>query len=332
MVADPEPLLAALADAPRRDRDRRGVASVVAARPTRRHAPRSTVWSTAGTSRSKVASRATSPPRCPTAARSCVASSMPVRDVESFAAPRRGLAGARQPRGERHRRLRVDGLRHRRRFRRSDGRAARRPLLPARQQRPARRASTAGVDATFVVVDNGGGGIFSFLPQADLPEHFETLFGTPQRRRPRRARARVHGIPVTEVGAAATLAPALTDCDRRRWRAGRARAHRPGRRTSPATARSGPRSPTRSDRTSVTPVSYGHLDRHMLGVVRGGRGRAAWVRAWPGSRPTRHRGRTRRRCPRPATRRARAPSSSAPRSAIAHSPSPRASTQPTGPA
>ncbi|HEY3672547.1 MAG TPA: 2-succinyl-5-enolpyruvyl-6-hydroxy-3-cyclohexene-1-carboxylic-acid synthase [Acidimicrobiia bacterium] len=65
-----------------------------------------------------------------------------------------------------------------------------------------------GLDATFVVVDNGGGGIFSFLPQADLPDHFETLFGTPQAV-DLGALATVHGIPVTEVGAAAELEPAL---------------------------------------------------------------------------------------------------------------------------
>ena len=35
------------------------------------------------------------------------------------------------------------------------------------------------LDATVVLLNNDGGGIFSFLPQAAHPEQFETLFGTP---------------------------------------------------------------------------------------------------------------------------------------------------------
>lgn len=36
-----------------------------------------------------------------------------------------------------------------------------------------------GLDATIVLLNNDGGGIFSFLPQAVDPVHFERLFGTP---------------------------------------------------------------------------------------------------------------------------------------------------------
>jgi 2-succinyl-5-enolpyruvyl-6-hydroxy-3-cyclohexene-1-carboxylate synthase len=40
-------------------------------------------------------------------------------------------------------------------------------------------AKLHALKATIVLVNNDGGGIFSFLAQADYPEHFETLFGTP---------------------------------------------------------------------------------------------------------------------------------------------------------
>lgn len=36
-----------------------------------------------------------------------------------------------------------------------------------------------GLALTVILVNNDGGGIFSFLPQAAYPEHFEQLFGTP---------------------------------------------------------------------------------------------------------------------------------------------------------
>jgi 2-succinyl-5-enolpyruvyl-6-hydroxy-3-cyclohexene-1-carboxylate synthase len=63
------------------------------------------------------------------------------------------------------------------------------------------RSAGTGAPCTVVVADNGGGGIFSFLPPALVldPVSFETLFGTPQV--PDVAEvAAGFGIPVDEVG------------------------------------------------------------------------------------------------------------------------------------
>jgi 2-succinyl-5-enolpyruvyl-6-hydroxy-3-cyclohexene-1-carboxylate synthase len=40
-------------------------------------------------------------------------------------------------------------------------------------------AKRFGLKATIVLINNDGGGIFSFLPQNEDQEHFEQLFGTP---------------------------------------------------------------------------------------------------------------------------------------------------------
>lgn len=70
-------------------------------------------------------------------------------------------------------------------------------------------ADAERVDATFVVVDNDGGGIFSFLPQARFPGSFERVFGTPHGRDVA-ALARFHGLGYAEVAAASQLPAALT--------------------------------------------------------------------------------------------------------------------------
>jgi 2-succinyl-5-enolpyruvyl-6-hydroxy-3-cyclohexene-1-carboxylate synthase len=70
-------------------------------------------------------------------------------------------------------------------------------------------ASGRGLDVLFVVVDNGGGGIFSFLPQAGLPsERFELLFGTPPEA-DLVAVAQAYGVPAERVGRAADVGPAV---------------------------------------------------------------------------------------------------------------------------
>lgn len=71
-------------------------------------------------------------------------------------------------------------------------------------------AAVPAAGCTLVVVDNDGGGIFDFLPQADRVDRavFERVFGTPQSAEVARV-ARGFGLAVEEVGTADGLVAAL---------------------------------------------------------------------------------------------------------------------------
>ena len=100
------------------------------------------------------------------------------------------------------------------------------------------------VPCTFVVLDNGGGGIFSFLPQATSLEApvFEQLFGTPPTS-DIGAVARGFGLPVHDVTALSQLEAGAGRAGAR-WLV-RVTGARPGARTSRCTMRSTRRSVSR---------------------------------------------------------------------------------------
>jgi 2-succinyl-5-enolpyruvyl-6-hydroxy-3-cyclohexene-1-carboxylate synthase len=66
------------------------------------------------------------------------------------------------------------------------------------------------VDLKIVVVDNNGGGIFSFLPQATTldPQRFEQLFGTPHNVDIGQL-VQAHGLPNATVKTVAQLKAAI---------------------------------------------------------------------------------------------------------------------------
>ncbi|HEY4027996.1 MAG TPA: 2-succinyl-5-enolpyruvyl-6-hydroxy-3-cyclohexene-1-carboxylic-acid synthase [Candidatus Dormibacteraeota bacterium] len=145
----------------------------------------------------------------PPEAQVVIGSSMPIRDADTFwpaAEQGQRFLGNRGASG-------IDGL-----VSTGLGAAAARPGVPTvlllgdltlyHDMNGLWAARRHGLRATIVVLDNDGGGIFSFLPQAEHEDVFEELFGTPLGLRLEDV-ARLYGLAFREVREAAELPGAL---------------------------------------------------------------------------------------------------------------------------
>jgi 2-succinyl-5-enolpyruvyl-6-hydroxy-3-cyclohexene-1-carboxylate synthase len=146
----------------------------------------------------------------PDGAQLVVSSSMPIRDVERYAAPRPGLRllANRGANG-------IDGV-----VSTAVGAAVARPdgvtglligdLAFLHDSNGLLGLATRPAQLVCVVVDNDGGGIFSFLPQARrlASDRFEQLFGTPHGL-DLVAVARAYGVPARLVDGSEDVAAAV---------------------------------------------------------------------------------------------------------------------------
>lgn len=136
-----------------------------------------------------------------------VASSMPVRDLEWYGGRRARAHSNRGANG-------IDGVMSTALGRALGGRATVAlvgDIAFVHDSNVLAGLADRGADLRIVVVDNDGGGIFSFLPQATAlpPQRFEQLFGTPHGT-DIEALASAHGIPARTVTTREELVTSVT--------------------------------------------------------------------------------------------------------------------------